>query len=482
MIIKKVLKTLACIVMCFSSAPCLAADGGTVTLNGKKITISPNATLKANASDGKAGTIWLVHKGDTDFDLSNVTIFATNLTSSNDVEGGTVLIQTSGASSVILESTIISADGSGAKNGGVISIITPVDVDISKPAVVTAKGGVDGFGGTISIAKAKNPFNSLSLELNKLYRVSGGANKTGLGDAWGSLSLNGVQCFQFYAYSDYPRTIWNCVDNNSALPSVDWVRTYSASLVFELKDRLKNDVDKSTHIYVFSTMSAAVDFMGNPSDMQPHAYGMTWPVNSGDQYLLVTESLQNSPFSMDEIIDIAAHETGHAVALRRGFEDRGINFRNHLKEDLIHLDYAVVGLYKATSTLRPACSSNGTAPFDNVIDKSTKTYICDPVFHTLDPKFFVFGVPMANSQILAIADPQLNSDDPSDFYAVSFAYQWYEQTFSDASASFSPTAYGLMKNGYFPCIRGWAGALRYGSFTPPSVPGYSCLALAPIDY
>lgn len=200
----------------------------------------------------------------------------------------------------------------------------------------------------------------------------------------------------------------------------------------------------------------------------------------------MAQSDSSGAFSVMEVTEISGHELGHAVDFSFGQSNQSLSpdYTRFVKNDFLSLDYSFVDYSNpnnpGASILRPPCSTNGTAPFDGVIDESTNQPFCTNGI--IDSKY----AGMRNSKIIQTATPFIMKPDAqtngwTELYPQAFAFQSYARTLPTAEYLLQ-TSDGVFNNGYFSCARSWADALLAGNSTPPAGAPTNCTLPIPQWY
>lgn len=428
------------------------SSAGDINIQADRITgqagASVNLFARSNGSAESGGNVFInartvrLYELPTNIDVSS---FA------EDGNGGVIDITTIGDIE-FAPNSLLKANGNGSGTGGSIRMSNTNQM-IGIEYRIEAKGGETGIGGDVLIANAD------LFDVNDLVKVDAGS-ATSLSAFDGSVTLNQVECRQWKTGYSWPQTYWNCTDNNPPNAAIQAPADVANTLPGSLKDALQND---HTVFYVFPTMAKYNNFF-NRSEIADIG-GITFKIDPGvSQYVSVlrrsTDVNNNTvTFNVAQMKESAGHEIGHAVdfTLGQNNQSKSGTYDLYVRNDFVDLDYIIAGPIETLALKRPACSSNNTAPFDNVVDATTGALICDPITHELADSDFVGK---SNSFILQTTQGNIFLDW-TEVYTQSFAYEAH--AFNSAPSDFHPftvTADGVFRNGFFLCTRaGWADDL-----------------------
>ncbi|MCC7531776.1 MAG: hypothetical protein IT342_24950, partial [Candidatus Melainabacteria bacterium] len=396
--------------------------------------------------------------------------------------GGTITIQ---ADTIHLLDAVIKADGGNSRgNGGKINIVAtnPIQVGRSNTqlAILSAQGFGDGTGGEIKISSgAVNLINSeikanggtdgaggtlevtdaVAFPINIVVDVSLGSSVADQSTFGGSITLNGIKCQQWLTGFAWPRTYWNCA-HPEAPDALDLIPSEVAR---DLPSSTNADLaSKKLTLYTLTNQDDWFTFFRLPADT---ALGVTYveDENTVDASIFREGTLPpTGPLSLsaDSIREVAAHELGHVDDFARGYYSTLAPYfgANGLFEhDIAHLVNA-----------GPPCSTNHTAPFDDLIDFQTGQPFCDSNGQLVTAQYAGldnYEISITSQQILG--QGQLNGHNGyTEPYAQAFAYQML----NPPAAFIFSTADGLMQKGYFGCAQQVAAARMGRTYTP----SYAC--------
>ena len=451
-------------------------DGGTYTITG---------TVKADGKGtGDAGNITI-----SSLFANIMTLNGARISASADTNGSgsgkniTVL----NAGEILMNGTVVDANGAGTGAGGTIQIeVTSANspkLDLNGIGTfVNAIGGPDGLGGKFisgNIANFRAP---------EVVTVRAGDNSS-VSDFDGSMTLNLVLCQQWktsYAPS-FPGSYWNCAHPTAPDANDEIHIEQAGGLISSLRAELKSP---STHLFVFDDAIAYRRFFTEtvqnvPDDALGYTTTFDGPIIFASLFRNFIGSTGYTAATAVELTEASSHELTHAIDFRKGFHSTTASWSNFAKNDFLNLDYSTVGSSSATSTKRLACSTNNSAPLDGVIDASSNSTFCDPLNPGhLKASYTVGGVIPSNSKLLLNAEPDIfgltNGGFYFELYAQSGTYEYYSHLLPP-SLYLKPTSDGVFARGYFPCVRSWSSAVLAGAFTPPASPA-SCSSLAPVWY
>lgn len=451
-------------------------DGGTYTITG---------ALKADGKGtGDGGNITISSPFANVMTLNGANISAS---ADNNGSGSGKNITILNAGQILMQGTFVQANGAGTGSGGTVQIeVTSANspkLDLTVPGTfINAYGGDDGIGGKFIAGNIGN------FIVPEVVVVQAGINRA-VSDFDGSITLNLVLCQQWktpYAPS-FPASYWNC-SHPTAPDADDEIHIgQAAGLVGSLRTELKSP---GTHLFVFADpMAYRRFFTETVQNLPDNALGFT-TTNNGP--VIFVSAFRNAVFGGSytaatpvELTEASSHELSHAIDFRKGFHSTSSSWINFAKNDFLSLDYSVVGTSAASSTKRPPCSTNNSAPLDGVIDASTHGTFCDPLNPgQLKASYTVGGVTPSNSKLLLNAEPDIfgttNGGFYFELYAQSGAYEYYSHLLPP-SLYLKPTSDGVFARGYFACVRSWSSAVLAGAFTPPLSPA-SCSSLVPAWY
>jgi len=458
------------------------ATGGTIKIHDiGQLTVS--GTLSANGGgSGTAGSITLSSTSYNKMVLDNSKIHADGDPNGSG-SGNQITITNAGP--ISLDTTTLTAQGGGSGgDGGYINIAVtgtgqvPIDVSLATPINASANPTNGGMGGHVVINSASGSTNVQTglpgpLDVNTYIKVSGASGAS----FDGSISLNGLLCQQQpVSYSPFPTSYWDCV--SPANPTVtDKIPATLAgtSLSTTLKNKLGTIQGGATtdQIYVFTDATSFSQFFAvYPAKPTTNA-GFTLNVGTAQSktYVAPFENASlpvggYSALTMEQLQESTAHELGHGVDLVYGQSNQSANatFVADAVNDLLTLDFSVLGTNGKTSTPRPPCSTNNTAPFDNVVDESTGAQFCNASTGKLVSSKYSG---MTNSLIIATSAPGIfPTAQPllyQELYAQAFAYQLFVKPQNiTPSSSFVTTVNGVFARvvtsqtyNYFACTQTW---------------------------
>jgi hypothetical protein len=396
--------------------------------------------------------------------------------------GGTITVQ---ADTIHLLDAVIKADGGSSRgNGGDINIVSPNpiqlgrsntqlailsaqgfgdgnggDIKISSGTVnlinaeIKANGGTDGMGGTLEVADA------VAFPINIVVDVSLGTSVSNTSTFGGSITLNGIKCQQWLTGFSWPRTYWNCA-NPEAPNALDLI---PAEVARDLPSSTRTDLNgKKLTLYTMTNQQDWFTFFRLQADT---ALGVTYveDENTIDSSIFREGALPHggpSSLSADSVREVAAHELGHVDDFARSYYSTVAPYfgANGLFEhDIAYLVNA-----------GPPCSTNHTAPFDDLIDFQTGQPFCDSNGQLVTSQYANlnnYEIAVTSQQILGPG--QLNGHAGyTEPYAQAFGYH----LLNIPNAFLFSTADGLLQKGYFACAQQVAAARMGRTY----VPSYAC--------
>lgn len=228
--------------------------------------------------------------------------------------------------------------------------------------------------------------------------------------------------------------------------------------------------DGNTYVFMFddqpdfwSVFNAAVAPTPLTSQVEPAFGAITYP--AGDmKYVIIFKSNATVPPVTQTIVqekETTSHELGHAIDFIYGTANQSEStaWTRFVLNDLLFLDYTFVDPNsQGGSSPRPACSSNGTAPFDGYAPVCTGA--------TVNPAY----AGKRNSEIAQIIDPFLFKRWNAtigwrELYATTFG----AQALTPPATTLNPLYRQFWLTGvFFDCTISWGDALVAGQPTPPT--------------
>ncbi len=448
-------------------------DFGTFT-----ITTAGTVNLKADGhGTGKAGTITILSQNSNPIGLNNSVLSASGDTASSGA-GGSISVTDLGSITVANATLNANGGGTGGDAGSVllgVYDVNAVAIDLST-AHINAKAGTNGSNGKGGQFTATF---ALSFDVNSIVKVDAGSNAA-VTVQDGMISLNGIPCGQWKAgtgtgNTSWPLSYWDCVNpTDPTLNPLDQapISVANGTSLQNIKATYGNN---SVGLYVFNNQGDYQSFFATTIGQDAAGYTGVFGT-PGHIYSSVWENVPAGTLTNDNLSEVTAHELGHAIGIIKGNPANDATYASsYVERDFINLDYTVIGTSDGTSTRRPACSSNASAPFDGVLDDGDN-YICNPSTHVLASKY----TGMRNSKIAKTAslggfDWYAGTEGWREIYPQAFAYEAYVGANITPPNYYARTADGLWSNpapaAGFTCTIGWAAAVVANQTTPPTITG-----------
>lgn len=462
----------------------LGTDAGEVSLT---------ATGNVNGGTGNGGTISITSNSTSDTLI--ITAVHADVSAGDGGNGGQLSFQ--GAKDIYMIGNF-HANGSGSGNGGSVNVqaateITMTDSEQNIAEIQVRSGPDGGSGGVIGLYSGENYPMDFSLFgtdtisatgkdsggfvwiahsgrfliLNHVVRVGVGDSVTDPGTYAGIIGLNGEMCQQWLSgSSSWPKSYWNCVNLFEPVTGDEIALTTAQGLPSSRKTELASIKNQ---IYVMRDVDQFNTFFGEEEDP---AGGLSFlePDFPSDK-IFNSAVFQNGDtpvngyvaFDTDWIPEIAAHELAHGIDEAKGNTSTAdASYLTGLAKDRAFLDYA----NGVSGTLKVPCSTNGTAPFDDVIDHLMEQSFCSGAT-LVNPNGIYDG--LTNSQIAARSTSILEGS--LHVYGHAFSYQHYVKSLSPLNY-FNTTVDGLFEKGYFKCAQQVAAGLAGTTASSPF--SYSC--------
>ncbi len=376
----------------------------------------------------------------------------------SDGNGGKVFVVGTGLSANTKRSVDVSARA-GDGNGGEIVLSGSLTVINDNLQTIKGIGFGTGTGGRITAS------HSSVFDINKTIDLDGGT-MLAIGGKDGFMLLNDIQCQKWKTHNNFPKSYWNCANPNNP-DSMDEV---PINTVHSLNNAARILLrDKKYQLYYFPDTAAYNTFFAD--NQGAFIGGVTYEFLSTDGSL-VSNVFATGPdeannlvtWNSDQLSEVAAHETGHAMDIVYGTFSKSPAFTSYVLRDLVNLDYEIVGTDRASSTPRSACAVFAGATFYNPTNQQRTSICTGGVLHP-----FLDANTNSNSEILPYMDSGAWSDTISqtafsETQAQIFAYQ-----FVGAKGARPSTDQVLSNSGgsYFSCMKSIADYVRSGSNTSP---------------
>ncbi len=449
-------------------------DGGTVFFNatGLDMLVS-RAIISADAAEQGTGNAdpdeaIFLNSTQTGFSLGTQTgqIQVLARGGGSDGNGGKVFVVGNSISANSKRSIDVSARA-GDGNGGEIVIgdgLKRLRVNNDNAQTIKGIGMGTGTGGRLTAYHIAPVF-----DINKTIDLDGGTMLP-IGGKDGFMQLNDVQCQKWKLKNNFPRSYWNCVNPNApdAMDEVPLNTVHGLNNAARIKLR-----DKHYQLYYFSDAAAYNTFFSDNEGTFIGGLTFEFLTEGGS---LVSNIFAQGPDEANNIVtwdsnqlaEVAAHETGHAMDIVYDNYTQKSNFVTYVLRDLVNFDYSVVGSDRNSSTPREPCTVFAGATFYNPINQQRVNICTGGVLHS-----FLASNTNSNSEILTYMDSGIWSGPMSD---PPFYFETQAQIFAfrlvGAKGARPSTDQVLSNSGgsYFPCMKSLADYVRSGGDNPP-VPG-----------
>lgn len=420
-------------------------NGGNLTLSSTPGPITITGGLAANGKGtGLGGIISITSVGTQTITLDGATLSASGDPNGSG-SGNSVTISNGGGFS--LNGTTIDVTGASSGSGGTISILTtaasgPPYLNLSS-ATLNADGGATGSGGSVT-------FNNVSpFAVQEHVFVESGDGTGGCCGVMAALATHDRQSAVTPQDTPTDGSIDSCKE--TSLSRSNWPKNYfdcttaggsntaqeaAAIAVADAKPSIRTLLGTfDVQLYTFSTLSDAEAKFGlsqldNPPTANSIGYtyaALGLPPPPGPSIYSLTYPPPG--FVPQQLQETATHELGHAIDQANTKSGTLVSddttYKAFVNNDLINLDYSVIGSNDKTSTYRDPCAG-ANAPLANVLDATAgNTPYCTNGALTNPNKYGQ----LTNSGILALAEPDEFGVDKAggfrEMWAQSFAFVAY---------------------------------------------------------
>ena len=422
----------------FRSTEATLNPASKVSFKADAATVGTGNAIVGDVADNSAPKAIIFYPGAVSVDIGNANgqyFFSAN-GGGNGGNGGTIV--TSAAFGVNIKSmtpgtaSAISASAIGGNGkGGEVKMFNSI-ISLEGDAKISAVGHGNGEGGKFS-AYYFNPAPDTQLNVNQHFKVDGG-DAVPLTSNDGLLEINDILCRQWKlnTTSSFPVSYWNCVNPNAPVSLDEVPKTVAQNIVNSSSKSLMNNF---VSIFVHENSTKHNSFFNDTASgvapgitiREPNVLGVKISISLMENCFACQGHSGAYTFNATELGELTAHELGHALNFQLGTnpEHTSSTYTNYQRNDLLNLDYSVVGSTPETSTQRAPCSlaNDGSAPLDQISARTFPNQPSQPVCFNGAFNTAVFGTPPAgtlNSALLQRASGNLAREE---LFAQAFAFK-----------------------------------------------------------